>query len=140
MRRWKRDFELLGVLGSGTFGDVSMVRHKLDLQEYALKRVRLPRATLELGFGFASFNGENETWGGGNSDDSHQRSSSGKCTCCRRFIIVTWSVTTERGSKMWIQSGMSRGNVDMKMAMIRTTPCSPHRPRRSCARQAGVSS
>ena len=42
MRRWQRDFDILDRLGSGTFGDVHRVLHKLDLQEYALKRVRLP--------------------------------------------------------------------------------------------------
>ena len=63
MRRWKRDFELLGVLGSG-FGGCFHGAPQARLAKCAKTR-KVAGATLELGFGFASFNGENETWGEG---------------------------------------------------------------------------
>jgi translation initiation factor 2-alpha kinase 3 len=41
--RFERDFEIVGVLGRGGFGEVYDVRKPLDECSYAIKRIRLPR-------------------------------------------------------------------------------------------------
>ena len=41
--RFERDFEIVGVLGRGGFGEVYDVRKPLDECSYAVKRIRLPR-------------------------------------------------------------------------------------------------
>ena len=35
------NFEILKEIGSGTFGIVCMVKHKLDKQIYAIKRIKI---------------------------------------------------------------------------------------------------
>ena len=37
------DFEILGVLGRGAFGQVSLVRHKLNGEHFALKKLEKDR-------------------------------------------------------------------------------------------------
>lgn len=39
--RYKTDFKELGRIGKGGFGQVFRVVHKIDSQEYAIKRVKL---------------------------------------------------------------------------------------------------